>query len=69
MTAILEQLCSVPFIAPIILLALIFAAVGRGYLFLVQCLQLQLDISCNSPISPLLGAYGSVVALTVSTIR
>ena len=65
-TAILAPLCSVPFIAPIILLALIFAAVGRGGLFLARRLQSRLDISADSPS---LGADGSVAALIVSAIR
>ena len=57
---------SVPFIAPIILLALILAAVDGGYLILARHLQLRLDISADSPS---LGALGSVAALKVSAIR
>ena len=57
---------SVPFIAPIILLALIVAAVGGGGLILALRLQLLLDISADSPS---LSANGSVAALTVSAIR
>ena len=66
MTAILAPLCSVPFIAPIILLALIFAELGGGSLILARRLQSQLDISADSPS---LCAYGSVAALTVSMIH
>ena len=62
-TVILPPLCSVPFIAPIILLALIFAELGGGGLILARRLQSRLDISADS-LS--LGAYA---ALTVSTIR
>ena len=57
-TAILAPLCSVPFIAPIILLALIFAELGGGGLILARRLQSRLDISADSSS---LGAYGPLL--------
>ena len=57
---------SVPFIASIILLAPIVAAVGGGGLVLVLRFRSRRNIS---PASPSLGVDGSVAALTVSAIR
>ena len=57
---------SVPFIASIILLGIIVAAVGGGGLVLARRFQSRRNISAASPS---LGADGSVPALTVSAIR
>ena len=57
---------SVPFIASIVLLGIIVAAVGGGGLVLARRFQSRCSISAASPS---LGADGSVAALTVSAIR
>ena len=57
---------SVPFIASIILLGIIVAAVSGGGLVLARRFQSQRNISAASPS---LGADGSVAALIVSAIR
>ena len=57
---------SMPFIAYVLLFAIIVAAVGGGGLILARRLLERLDISAESRS---LGADGSVAAFTLSAIR